>query len=56
MSMLAALDGGTRQRGTDRLRASIESGDWEQRFGHLRVQSSIDLGYRLIVAGGSQPG
>ncbi len=48
--MLAVLDPVTRAAGTERLRTSLTSGDWEARYGYLRSQTSIDLGYRLIVA------
>ena len=33
-----------------KLRADIESGAWEQRYSRLRDLSSLDLGYRLIIA------
>ncbi len=51
MSMLAALDPDIRDVGTARLRASLESGDWDRRYGHLRFQNEADLGYRLVIAG-----
>jgi len=35
-----------------RLAADIESGDWDQRYGHLRTLESLNLGYRLVVASG----
>jgi SAM-dependent methyltransferase len=49
MSMLAILEPAVRAAGTERLRASITSGEWDARFGHLRSQQSIDLGYRIVV-------
>ncbi len=51
MSMFALLDPEFVQFGTQRLRSSLESGDWDHRYGHLRTESSIDLGYRLVIAG-----
>jgi SAM-dependent methyltransferase len=33
-----------------RLDADLRSGRWDRRFGHLRSQDELDLGYRLIVA------
>jgi SAM-dependent methyltransferase len=33
-----------------RLGADLRSGRWDERFGHLRAQDALDLGYRLIVA------
>ena len=34
----------------ERLRADLESGEWERRHGHLLERTELDLGYRLIVA------
>ena len=34
-----------------RLAAEIDDGTWEQKYGHLREQESIDLGYRLVICG-----
>lgn len=36
----------------DRLAADLESGAWEQRHAHLRGEHALDLGYRLVIAGG----
>lgn len=38
------------RRGLDRLRADLESGAWDERFGHLRAQDEFDGALRLIVA------
>ncbi len=35
--------------GLARLRHDLENGQWEHRFGHLRNQESLELGYRLVV-------
>lgn len=51
MSSLAQLAPADRERGTERLREALESGEWDARFGSLREQDEIDLGYRLVVAG-----
>ena len=37
-------------RGMDRLRADLESGAWDAKWGHLRDLPELDLGYRLLVA------
>lgn len=37
-----------RRSGRERLRADLDSGVWEQRFGHLRELSSLDVGLRLV--------
>lgn len=34
-----------------RLRADLESGEWDRRHGHLRGLPEKDYGYRLVVAG-----
>lgn len=38
------------EEGLDRLRTDLATGSWQQRYGHLLEQSSLDLGYRLVVA------
>jgi len=51
MSGMRMLDPVVRERGLARLRADLESGEWERRHGHLRQLDELDLGYRLVVAG-----
>ena len=51
MSCFAQLDPAIRAEGTARLRADLESGAWDERYGSLRSQTEIDLGYRLLSAG-----
>ncbi len=51
MSSFAQLDGTIEARGVECLRRSIESGDWDDRYGELRTQRDHDLGYRLVIAG-----
>jgi SAM-dependent methyltransferase len=51
MSCFAQLDPEIRAQGTARLRADLESGAWDARYGSLRRQTEIDLGYRLASAG-----
>jgi SAM-dependent methyltransferase len=36
--------------GLERLRADLESGAWHDMYGHILSETSLDLGYRLIVA------
>ena len=38
------------ESGLDRLRRDLESGEWRRRHGELLARSTIDLGYRLVVA------
>ncbi len=37
-----------RRSGRERLRADLESGAWEERYGHLRELPSLDVGLRLV--------
>jgi len=37
-----------RHSGRERLRADLEDGTWEQRYGHLRALPSLDVGLRLV--------
>lgn len=37
-----------RRSGRERLRADLESGAWEQRYGQLRKLPSLDVGLRLV--------
>jgi len=50
MSAFAQLPPGRADLGLTRLADDLHSGRWETRFGQLREQDSIDLGYRLVVA------
>ena len=43
-----------RRGGRERLRADLESGAWEERFGHLRTLPSLDVGLRLVSVPCSQ--
>lgn len=51
MSFLAQLPAGARARGTSRLADDLASGRWDERFGHLRERTELDVGYRLVLAG-----
>jgi SAM-dependent methyltransferase len=37
-----------RRDGREQLEADLESGAWEQRYGHLRALPSLDVGLRLV--------
>lgn len=56
MSWLALLPEPARVLGTERLRADLASGLWDERYGHLRDQTCFDGGLRLAVAGGPRSG
>jgi SAM-dependent methyltransferase len=47
MSGFAASSGF--EEGLEHLRSDLKSGAWEERFGHLRLQGQVDLGYRLAI-------
>jgi SAM-dependent methyltransferase len=51
MSWLAQLAPSALQKGTDRLRFDLESGQWDHDYGQLRRLSELDVGYRLVIAG-----
>jgi SAM-dependent methyltransferase len=36
--------------GLERLRADLESGEWDRRYGELRSLPELDLGHRVLVA------
>lgn len=38
------------ERGLDRLRNDLASGQWDNRYGHLRTQPTLDIGLRLVIA------
>ena len=47
-SLWHSLPPETIERGQQRLRADLESGRWDQRFGHLRTLPELDIGLRLV--------
>jgi SAM-dependent methyltransferase len=36
------------ERGLERLRAELESGGWDEKYGRLRTQAELDIGLRLV--------
>lgn len=38
------------ERGLDRLRADLESGAWDRRYGGLRTRATLDVGLRLVTS------
>jgi hypothetical protein len=38
------------ETGLDRLRQDLDSGEWDRKHGHLRKQSTSDVGLRLVIA------
>lgn len=36
------------ERGLERLRAELDSGLWDEKYGHLRTQPELDIGLRLV--------
>ncbi len=51
MSWLAQLPDRELAAGAARLRADLDSGRWDERNGHLRQLTELDVGYRLVIAG-----
>jgi len=50
MSALALIGEPERAEGMRRLRADIDSGGWQRRFGWLLELGELDLGYRVVTA------
>ena len=50
ISSFAQIPAGRLEAGLARLADDLRSGRWADRFGQLREEDSIDLGYRLLVA------
>jgi hypothetical protein len=46
------LDDGVEDRFVEHLRADLESGAWDARYGSLRHQESFEGALRLVVQGG----
>jgi SAM-dependent methyltransferase len=38
------------ERGLERLRIELESGQWDEKYGHLHAQDELDVGLRLVRA------
>lgn len=52
MSAFTLLEPAEVEPGLRRLAADLESGAWDERYGHLREAAELDAGHRLIVATG----
>jgi SAM-dependent methyltransferase len=50
ISGLAMLPAQVREAGSRKLASDIESGRWQERYGHLLELDEVDLGYRLVIA------
>jgi SAM-dependent methyltransferase len=50
ISALALIPAPERADGMRRLRADLDSGAWDRRFGHLLALDELDLGYRVLAA------
>ena len=51
MSALAVIPEADRAAGLARLRADLDDGEWDRRFGHLLELDELDLGYRVLAVG-----
>ena len=56
ISLIAQMSPDARAAASAHLARDLESGAWDERYGHLRTMQEIDCGYRLVVAGQSQRG
>jgi SAM-dependent methyltransferase len=54
ISAFAKLSSDAVERGLTRLSDDLRSGVWEQLFGYLRKQDTVELGYRLVIAKAGQ--
>ncbi len=50
MSGFAMADQGFVEIGVDTLRADLENGEWDKKYGWLRGQDSADVAYRFILS------
>lgn len=50
MSALALIPDADRERGVRALRADLDTGEWDRRWGHLLALDELDLGYRVVIA------
>jgi SAM-dependent methyltransferase len=50
ISNFALASEGDLAGGLEGLRADLESGAWDRRYGHLRSLPELDLGHRLLIA------
>jgi SAM-dependent methyltransferase len=50
MSALALIPEIDRRAGVRALRADLEAGEWQRRWGHLLRCDELDLGYRVVIA------
>jgi SAM-dependent methyltransferase len=48
-SGFARMDTGQEREAVARLRADLENGAWDERYGHLRGMDELDVGLRLVV-------
>jgi hypothetical protein len=49
MSAVSLISPADRAAGMSRLRADLDSGAWERRWGHLLGLAELDLGYSVAV-------
>ena len=52
ISALALVDDAVLEPGLERLRADLATGRWRERNAELLDLDAIDIGYRLVIAGG----
>ncbi len=50
MSCFAQMETAELDQGMARLRRELADGTWDAKYGNLRIQAEVDLGYRVLVA------
>jgi SAM-dependent methyltransferase len=50
ISNFAMEDAEEVERGLERLRRDLQSGEWDRRHGRLRTMSELDLGHRILIS------
>ncbi len=50
ISLFALSEPEVRRRGTEQLAADLDSGLWDEKYGHLAELDEGDFGYRMVVA------
>jgi len=51
MSWSSQLSSEVLAEGVEHLRDDLETGRWDERYGHLRSMTEADYGYKLVIAG-----
>jgi hypothetical protein len=50
------MDAAQKRAAIARLGSDLESGAWDERYGHLREVEALDVGLRLVISELDKPG